>query len=123
MSTQEHRPGVQQASLVKRQLQLKAAPESEQALADFISEADQLQGMDSLSYAPETNQLELQYDASHLNLAQIEQLLSRFHINLQDNWWQHLKQGYYQFVDDNIRDNALHQPSCCHPPTGENRKH
>lgn len=117
MSDNEHRPGVREINLVLRHLQLEIADPAQ--IAPALAEIDQLFGLDAVSFDAETQVLNLAYDATHLNLDSVEELLSRHNIYVGHGWWTHFKQGYYKYVDQNIKDNASHEPWSCHtkPPT------
>lgn len=117
MSDLEHRVGVREVNLVLRHLKL--APQDPAEVMPAIDELDKLYGLDAVSYDPKTQVLNLAYDATHLNLDGIEQVLSRFTIEISHDWWTHFKEGYYKYVDQNVKDNASHEPWSCHtkPPT------
>jgi hypothetical protein len=43
--------------------------------------------------------------------------------DISHDWWTNFKEGYYQFVDENIRENAKHKPWSCHSsPPGSRKK-
>jgi hypothetical protein len=66
----------------------------------------------------------LGYDATHCELDGIENIVKINGADISHDWWTNLKEGYYQFVDENIRDNAKHKPWRCHnSPQGNHSKH
>ncbi|WP_065978802.1 cation transporter (plasmid) [Pseudoalteromonas lipolytica] len=121
MSDLEHRVGVKEANLVVRNLRLcKVTDENCDAL---IEEIDRLFGIDEVSYNIRENVIHLAYDATHLNLEGIETVIRKHGADLHNDWWTHTKESYYQFVDQNIKDNVTHKPWSCHatPPNRHNK--
>ncbi|MFT6914228.1 MAG: hypothetical protein ACJAWL_000516 [Motiliproteus sp.] len=121
MSDLEHRAGVREASLVVRHLKLEGVNETNR---DAIIEAiDHTFGIDSVQFDDKTATLHLAYDATHCKLDGLEEILLLEGAEVSHDWWTHFKEGYYQFVDENIRDNATHEPLSCHKaPPGAKRK-
>jgi hypothetical protein len=111
-----HRLGVEENSLVKRRLRVIAPNEIEMALA--IAEIDGIYGLDEVSFDDVSSQLYVAYDASRICLDCIEDVLDKYEVKIYQGWWNHFKEEYYQFVDQNIKDNAKHVPHSCHkvPP-------
>lgn len=120
MSGATHRVGVSEAFLVKRQLSLDHVPQSEQ-LSEAMQGINALAGMDDVRYDAARLRLRLAYDASKLNIDDIRQLLTAQGIVLKNTAWSRFRTGYYRFVDQNIRDNARHEPVCCHRPPGSSK--
>ncbi|MED5524926.1 MAG: cation transporter [Pseudomonadota bacterium] len=107
------RPGVREAYLVRRKLTVSG----EQAAARDCAEAlDALPGINSVTFSG--NRLTLSYDATVANLDALEQAINDFGLGVQRRGLAGIRFGYYRFVDQNIRDNATHEPWCCHrlPP-------
>ena len=122
MSDLEHRVGVKEANLVTRHLKLEGVKDENQAA--MLEEVDQMFGIDSCRYDAATSTIHLAYDATHCSLDAIEALIRKYGAELADTWWNQFKESYYQFVDDNVRDNATHQPWSCHQcPPGSKNKH
>ncbi|WP_324733809.1 hypothetical protein [Pseudomonas paeninsulae] len=70
-----------------------------------------------------TQVLNLAYNAARVSIDCVEEVLSKFEIEVGHGWWTHFKEGHYRFVDQNIKDNAAHQPWSCHQtPPGTKRK-
>merc|ERR1711991_358420 len=121
MSDKKHRLGVSEVNLVVRHLKLE--PTEAASIKTAIDEIDHLYGLDSISFDGRSHVLNLAYDASRLCLDGIEDLLTKHKIEISHDWWTHFKEGYYKFVDQNIKDNATHEPWSCHkPPPGGGRK-
>ena len=116
MTEKEHRLGVSKLNLVIRHLKLE--PTEQDTLYSAISEIDLMYGLDAISFDEKKYVLNLAYDASRICLDGIEDVLKKHNIEIHHDWWTHFKEDYYKFVDQNIKDNAKHQPWSCHnrPP-------
>lgn len=113
----EHRAGVSEAYLVKRHLRIETLePGSAESLCDEIN---RIIGIDSVAIDPQTRQLDIAYDASVLNIDDIEAVFTRNGVAFAHGWWNRTKLEHYRFVDQNVRDNAKADPHCCSkPPPG-----
>ncbi|GAB3390642.1 heavy-metal-associated domain-containing protein [Azotobacter armeniacus] len=108
MSDMDHRPGVHEAYLVKRHLKLEAL--NAVRAAAIAQEIDQLLGVDSVALDKATGRLDVAYDASHMRIEQVEEIVRKHGSDLDHGWWTHFKEGWYRFTDQNLRDNAHHEP-------------
>lgn len=106
------KPGVRQPYLVRRRLKLKGEGDC-QALVAVLAEELGVQ-----EARCEGERLWLAYDAVNFQLERLAELLIPWDLALADKGWAGLRLGYYRFLDQNIRDNATHEPWCCHrlPP-------
>lgn len=116
MSNFDHKVGVTEDNLVIRTLKLEGVTESNSI--DIIDEINNTFGVDGVSYNDADKMIHLAYDATHVDLEGIEDMLSKHDIHVSDSWWNHVKEDYYKFVDQNVKDNANHKPWSCHktPP-------
>jgi hypothetical protein len=116
MKNTQMRQGVSKANRVVRKLKLDKPVGKDISAA--LGEIDELPGMDEVWVDEKTGVLRLAYDAGRLSIGSIEAVLSEHGIVLSDNWWNRLKVNQYRFVDQNVKDNAAHVPSCCNkiPP-------
>jgi len=112
MSNKDHRPGVTEVNLVTRHLKLE--PVDQKIILAAIDEIDHVYGLDSVSFDEKSHVLNLAYDAARTSIDGIEDLLGEHDISVSHDWWTHFKEGYYRFVDQNIKDNAHHEPLSCH---------
>lgn len=108
MSDMDHRPGVHEAYLVKRHLKLEDLDAAKAAA--IAQEIDQLVGVDSVALDKDTRRLDVAYDASHLRIEQVEEIVRRHGTDLDHGWWTQFKEGWYRFTDQNVRDNIQHEP-------------
>ena len=121
MIEKEHRLGVSEVNLVVRHLKLEnTMPENIKAAIDEI---DQLYGLDTVSFDEKAQVINLAYDASRVCIDGIECILEKHKLEVSHDWWTNFKEGYYRFVDQNVKDNAKHEPLSCHKvPPGAGRK-
>ena len=122
MSDLDHRVGVSEANLVVRHLKLTGITDGN--LLAIVAEIDGTFGIDAVSFEEAKNTLHIGYDATHCNLDGIETIIRAHGADMSDDFWTKMKEGYYQFVDENIRENAKHKPWSCHrvPPGQSNRQ-
>lgn len=125
MNKSAHRPGVNEEYLVSRSLPLDLTGCTQQEFAQLLSELDQIIGLDALSFDAESEILQLNYDATHVDFDQLQSCLQQHNVQLKPGLINRLKSGYYEFVDENIKANAEHQPQCCHSlgASPVNKKH
>lgn len=121
MSNNEHRLGVSENNLVTRHLKLES--NNEETLQAAIAEINQLYGLDSVSFDEKRRKLHLAYDASRTCIDCVEEILEKHAIEVSHNWWTRFKEGHYRVVDQNVKDNANHEPWSCHrSPPGPGHK-
>jgi hypothetical protein len=121
MTDVKHSVGVNEFNLVSRHLKIDHLTSENQSA--LLTEVEQILGVDAVSYDEKQRLFNVAYDATHTDLESIEKIITSYGADISDGWWNHLKEDYYKFVDQNIKDNAEHVPSCCHkPPSGLNKK-
>lgn len=111
MNDLDHRPGVKEINLVRRNLKLEGVTEDNREA--IILEIDTLVGIESVSFDASTATINMAYDATHCDLDGIEALLQVHGADTSQGLWTKIKEGYYKFVDQNIKDNDEHDPHCC----------
>jgi hypothetical protein len=121
MKNADHNVGINKASLVVRKLKLNFVNENKTTLLTALG---QIAAVDKVLFNQQRQTLTVSYDASRCDLNVIETLLAKYNIVITDDWWMRVKKSYYQFSDQNIKDNASHQATCCHkpPPNFNNKK-
>lgn len=119
MNNKEHRLGVSEINLVTRHLKLNA-----RAVHAAVSDIDKLFGLDSVSFDDKKRKLHLVYDATRLCIDCVEKIFEKHAIKLSHNWWTRFKEEHYRFIDQNVKDNAKHEPWSCHqtPPGGARKR-
>ena len=122
MSKHQHRPGVSEASLVKRYLKLLNLDKVNPNI--LVADLDQVCGIDHVSLDIELSMIQLEYDASQCQLGELESIMQDHGVEVDPGWWNKFKEEYYHFVDQNGKDNAQHTPLSCHhaPPLAKPRK-
>jgi hypothetical protein len=121
MTDLDHRVGVKEANLVVRHLKLEKI--NEQNKADILSEIDQTFGIDNVSYDDASQTLNVAYDATHCDLDGLEEIIAKHGADIAHDLWTRFKESYYKYSDENVKDNAEHEPWSCHTkPPGSNRK-
>ncbi len=83
---------------------LKLEPVKQTNLEAAIAEVDQLYGLDAITFDEKSHVLNLAYDASRICLDGIEEVLKKHSVEVSYDWWTHFKEGYYKFVDENVKD-------------------
>jgi len=78
--------------------------------------------LDDIAFVETSDRLDFSYDASRLCLQCVEDILIKFGIPIKQDWWTRFKEEYYLFVDQNVKDNAQHEPWSCHRVPPHNRK-
>lgn len=101
MPHHDPRPDVSEASLVTRTL--RVTPDASGHIEAAVTEIDALTSLDSVSY-----------DAKWLCIDDIEVVLARHGVEISAGRWNRIKEGYYRFIDQNVKDNAKQKPWSCH---------
>ncbi|PKH06161.1 hypothetical protein [Moritella sp. Urea-trap-13] len=114
MNNLNHKVGVKEQNLVVRNIKLsKLNEQNKTALLEVIN---QTFGVDAVNFNQEKSTLHLAYDATNINLDGIEAIITQHGAEIHDDWWTHIKEDYYKFIDQNVKDNAEHKPWSCHQP-------
>lgn len=108
MNDFDHRPGVKEINLVYRYLKLEGVKQSNKD--KIIESIDSVIGVETVSYDEQHSLLTLAYDATQCELDDFESLLQHFGADIDSGLWTKLKEGYYKFIDQNVKDNAEHDP-------------
>jgi hypothetical protein len=117
MKIKIHRPGVSKANGVVRHLKLEESRQP--SLTAAVAEIDPLSGMYEVSLTDERTIIHLTYDATRVSIDDIEAILTRHNVEVGHGWWNHFKEGHHRYVDQNVKDNAAHVPTCCNKlPSG-----
>lgn len=88
-----------------------------------MKEINQLFGIENVVFNTKEKSILLAYDASNINLDDIEQVIKKHGADIHNDWWTHTKEYYYKFVDQNVKDNSDNTPWSCHKaPPGAGKK-
>lgn len=107
-----HRLGINEANLVRRKIKL--LQRDKEVVSPAVHEIDTIYGVDDVRFNPDSGRLTLEYDATRLNLDCVEEVLDRHGLEEDQGWWSRYRRSHYRFVDENIKDSALHEPFSCH---------
>tara|TARA_R110000787_G_scaffold240283_1_gene346559 strand:- start:28 stop:393 length:366 start_codon:yes stop_codon:yes gene_type:complete len=121
MKHKAHRLGVSEVNLVHRHLVL-LRPIDTAKLNAVLAEIDQLYGLDAVTFDQQSARLDFSYDASRLCIDGVEEIMTKHGIQARHDWWTHFKEDYYRFVDQNVKENARHEPWSCHGTPNHTRK-
>ncbi len=110
----QHRTGINEANLVHRHLRLVGLDSGKAEL--IVSTIDKIAGIDRVSINEDRCVLDVSYDAAYVNISQIEDIIEQYQCNISHDWWTQFKEGWYKFVDSNVKSNAAYHPSCCNKP-------
>lgn len=70
--------------------------------------------VDAVSINASKSLSNVDYDASKRQLDEIEEIVRKYQCDISHDGWTHFKEGYYKFVDQNVKDNGCHEPwGCC----------
>ncbi|MGR9116073.1 MAG: cation transporter [Gammaproteobacteria bacterium] len=114
MTVKTHRPGINEDFLMIRHLRLEGL--DSRKTESITSVIDNIAGIDTVSIKEEKQILDLSYDASQVNIKQIEEIIKQNGCDIAQDWWSRLKEDWYRFTDENAQSNATHRPSCCNKP-------
>lgn len=102
----EHRLGVSEVSLVVRRLKLEDPDQS--PIGTAMDEINQNYGVDCVFFDDRSAVLNITYDASRVCIDCLEEVLKKHGVIV--SHWTRFKEGYYRFVDQNVKENAKRQP-------------
>ena len=120
MNDLDNRVGVRENNLVVRNLRLSKV--TDKNIDELIEEIDQMFGLNEVSFNRKEETIHLAYDAVNLDLEGIEDIIRKHGADINDDWWTHTKESYYKYCDQNIKDNAEHEPWSCHKTPPGSRK-
>lgn len=112
-----HKAGIHVAFLVKRKVKLTGL--ANQELVALTTEIESLKGIDQIEFDVERGLMKASYDASITNIDIILETLKQHSIEPSKGWWNRYKLDWDRQIDQNVRENAKHEPHCCSkPPAG-----
>lgn len=120
MSNSDHKSGVREGCLVTRQVKLEHIDAYH--LSPLLGKLEKLYGVETVLFDKAGKRLTVSYDASHCQFHFIKRMIESHNFTLARDWWSCLTASYYSFVDQNIKDNANHEPICCNKPPSGSRK-
>ena len=107
----QHRAGVNEGFLTKHKLKLT---DLDKINAKAIqTELDALVAIDSVCIDLDKSTIKIAYDASHHDIDEIIGIIAKHGAGVSADRWNKWKLGWDRQVDQNIKDNAKHEPYCC----------
>lgn len=108
--TKAHKTTNQEQFLLRRKLTVEGLTEVQ--WEDFIQELNHHPCVDFAEGKPK-GQLVVTFDGTHWSTDELVGLIEAHGGRLKGGWWQRRRLAWYQFMDDNVRANAKHEPFCC----------
>jgi len=107
----EHRPGVREGFLTKHKLKLidLTAENAEK----IRSEIDAMISVDGVWIDLEKSIIKIAYDASRHGIDEMLEVIQKHGADVSPDWWNQWKLSWDRDTDQNIKDNANHEPHCC----------
>lgn len=108
----EHRLGINPGFLIKHSLSLRGVNESNANA--MTAELDALPCVDGVWLNRTKGTLKIAYDASHHTIDEMIAIVEKHGATVKDSWWSRTRLGWQRQTDENIKNNAKHEPHCCH---------
>lgn len=112
----KHRPGINEGFLTKHKLKLVSLSAGN---AEAIrSEIDAMFGVDGVWVDLDTGTIKVAYDGSLHDVDEMLDIVRKHGADVSPDWWNQFKLRRDREIDQNIKDNAKHEPHCCNkmPP-------
>ena len=109
---------ISDAWTVKRNIYLSQLKDSHSGLI-IQQELAKLEGVKKVDIDSNVGKLKvvITYDASQINYCNFIDILIKKDVHPVNNWWNRLKSSWYQFTDENAKENANAPPApCCNKP-------
>lgn len=110
MSNRNDGPEINANNLVQRRLKLRVR---DAGIERLVADIEQLPGVVRVSWRADKALLHCGYDVTRCSLDTVEAAVQNRGAAFADSRWERIKRSYYRFVDQNMRDNAAHEPHCC----------
>ncbi len=102
--------------VVRRHIKIPALSQAADAAA-VVGTIGELPGIHSVTTDLDRHQILVDYDASQSSYREIKQALMDAGLPPANSWWDRMKGGWYQYTDENARENAkAPPPACCNKP-------
>ncbi|MDF1588093.1 MAG: hypothetical protein P1P93_02910 [Gammaproteobacteria bacterium] len=116
----EHRLGINPGFLTKHRLNLAGLDQADSKA--MIAEIDAQPWVDRVCLNKQT--LIIAYEASRHNIDELIAIIEKYGASIKDSWWSRTKLGWQRQTDENIKNNARHEPHCCNKiPSGNRFRH
>ena len=108
----EYRPGVREAFLTKHKLKLIGL--TEENAGNIRSEINAMISIDGVWIDVDKSSIKIAYDASRHNIDEMRDIIIKHGADVSPDWWNQWKLSWDRDADQNIKDNATHEPMSCH---------
>lgn len=112
MDNLAYKAGVRKPYLVKRKIRIQKTDTTN--ITKALEEIDSLFGFQHAHFNQSKYLLTLEYDAGHCSLAKVLDTLAACEVKPKQNWWNRTKLSYYNFTDNNVKENSQKKPWNCH---------
>lgn len=112
----KHRAGINEGFLTRHKLKLVNL--NAENAESIRSQIDAMIGVDEVSLDLEKRTIKIAYDGSQHDIDEMLEIVARQGVQVSSGWWNQFKLRRDRETDQNIKDNAKHQPHCCNkvPP-------
>lgn len=69
--------------------------------------------VDSVWLNEDKQTLKVAYEAAHHNIDELIVIVEKHGASIKDSWCSRTKLGWQRQTDENIKNNARHEPHCC----------
>lgn len=107
----EHQSGINPGFVTRHTLSLNGLDKDNVTL--IVRDLGELPSMDSVKLIEAKQTLTVAYDASHHSIDDMIAIVEKHGASIKDNWWSRVKLGWQRQTDQNVKDNAKHEPHCC----------
>ena len=117
MNTQSQHSAHKSTTIVERCF--KTTVPNALGLPDFDQQLERQSGILAAVSDRDQGVVRVRYDVFQLNFSDVQNRLAQLGAPPPTGLWQRWRRGWFVNVDTNIKDNALHVPTCCsRPPAG-----
>lgn len=107
----EHRQGINPGFLTKHTFRLTGVEYAN--IRELVTELETQPWVDKVWLSNDKQSLKIAYEASLHSIDELIAIIEKHGALIRENWWSSLKIGWQRQTDENIRNNARHQPHCC----------
>jgi hypothetical protein len=115
----KHRLGINPGFLTKHKLGLVGLEQTNSS--EMITEIDSLPWVDDVRLNTNKQTLNIAYEASLHNIDELLVIVEKHGASIKDSWWSQTKLGWQRQTDENIKNNAKHEPHCCNKAPSGNK--
>ena len=107
----QHRLGINPGFLTKHKLDLTGLESAN--IKVMLTEINAQLWVDSVWLNEDKQTLKVAYEAAHHNIVVLFVIVEKHGASIKDSWCSRTKLGWQRQTDENIKNNARHEPHCC----------